>query len=87
MTQYLKNENMNEVNNQNENVNPTVQDEMELANTGASPVNDFKPMSIPGGASKAQPAPLPLTKKDVEQLTEKKSRELINNQDFVEIVR
>ena len=58
MKQYFENENMNEVNNQNENVNPTVQDEMEQANTGASPVNYFKPMSIPGGASKAQPAPL-----------------------------
>ncbi len=57
MKQYFENENINEVNNQNENVNPTVQDEMEQANTGASPVNYFKPMSIPGGASKAQPAP------------------------------
>lgn len=39
------------------------------------------------GAERVAPAPLPLTKKDAEQLTEKKSRELINNQDFVDIVR
>lgn len=71
MKQYFENENMNEVNNQNENVNPTVQDEMELANTGASPVNYFKPMSISGGASKAQPAPLPTSGKAKDNGSEK----------------
>ena len=39
------------------------------------------------GTGKAIPAPLPLTKKDAELLTESKVRELINNQDFVEILR
>ena len=71
MERIFENENMNEVNNQNENVNPTVQDEMELANTGASPVNYFKPMSIPGGASKAQPAPLPTSGKAQDNGSEK----------------
>lgn len=71
MEKIFENENMNEVNNQNENVNPTVQDEMEQANTGASPVNYFKPMSIPGGASKAQPAPLPTSGKTKDNGSEK----------------
>ena len=39
------------------------------------------------GAKRVAPAPLPLTKKDAELLTESKVHELINNQDFVEIVR
>lgn len=39
------------------------------------------------GAKRVAPPPLPLTKKDEELLTESKVRELINNQDFVEIVR